>query len=269
VSTPKSELWIVGLAGPTPKRLEWDTRRVEAALDGAHELILPPGASIGMLDMVGLLLDPSHRYHYPGGQTLRGAMSPDQRRKFDAAAASVGQDPAHYDHWRPLVVFIALVADAQKHDGLNMEGPQKTLMHLAEAKKVPTRRLTNYSTGSMIQAFKDASPQDQERCLALAVDMAPRLPAFSARLGEAWAHGQVDAALGDQAEIVSDACFTSTPGFRRLEDRRMQDWAKGLAQTLQQPGKTVLAIDIRSLTSPGGLLEQLKAQGLEVTGRAY
>ncbi|HVY33902.1 MAG TPA: TraB/GumN family protein [Caulobacteraceae bacterium] len=269
VSTPKSELWIIGLVGPVSKRLQWDTRRVEAALDGARELVIPPGANIGLLDIAGLLLDPFHRYHYPGGQTLRGTMSPDLRARFEAAASAVGQDPAHYDHWRPLITAIALLSDAQKHDALNAEGPQKTLMNLARAKKVPFRRLTNYSVGELLRAFSDAGPAASDTCLSMVVDLIPRLPNYSVRIGEAWAHGDVETARAGRTEITSDQCLTAVPGVQKLQDRVMADWAKGLAQTLSKPGKTVLAIDIETLTRPGGLLDQLRAQGLDVTGRAY
>lgn len=269
VSTPESELWIIGLAGPVPKRMTWDTRRVETALQGARELIIPPGASINVFDIAGLLLDPGHRYHYPGGQTLRGAMSADERQKFEAAAAAVGQDPAHYDHWRPIVTAIALLADAQKHDALNPEGPQKALMHLAQAKSVPTRRLGNYGFGELARALNSGGPNAADLCLAMVVDLIPRLPALSERMGGAWAKGDVAATREVRAQITSDRCFTASPGLQALQDRQASDWAKGLAQTLQKPGKTVLAIDMESLTRPGGLLEQLKAQGLEVTGRAY
>jgi uncharacterized protein YbaP (TraB family) len=269
VSTPTSELWIVGLTGPVPKRLSWDTRRVEAALTGARELVIPPGASITILDIAGLLFDPFHHYHYPGRQTLRGAMSPGMREKFEATASALGQDPAHYDHWRPLVAAIALLADAQKHDALNPEGPQKTLMQLARAKNVPTRRLANYSFGEFVHAFSNAPPGATDTCMALVLDLVPRLPALSARIGEAWAHGDVDGARQIQGEITSDRCFTAVPGMQKLQDKMTQDWAKGLAQTLRTPGKTVLAIDMESLTRPGGLLDQLRAQGLDVTGRAY
>lgn len=269
VTTPKSELWIVGLAGPVPKRLAWDTRRVEAALDGARELVIPPGASIGVLDAIGLLLDPGRHYHYPPGQTLRGTMSPAARDKFEDAARDVGQDPAHYDHWRPLVTAIAMLSDAQKHDALNAEGPQKTLIHLAEAKNVPVRRLANYGVGELIHAFSNAAPEAQDTCLALVVDLIPRLPALSEQMGQAWAKGDVAATRAGRAEITSDRCFTAEPGFQKLQDKLTADWAKGLAQTLQKPGKTVLAVDMESLTRPGGLLEQLRAQGLEVSGRSY
>jgi uncharacterized protein YbaP (TraB family) len=269
VSTPTSELWIIGLAGPVPKRMPWDTRRVEAALTGARELVIPPGASISILDIAGLLLDPFHRYHYPGGQTLRGAMTPQVREQFETTASALGQDPAHYDHWRPLIASIALLADAQKHDALNPEGPQKTLMQLARAKNVPTRRLANYSLGELVRAFNNASPDAADTCLALVLDLVPRLPALSARIGDAWAHGDVDGARQGQAEITSDRCFTAVPGMQKLQDKMTQDWAKGLAQTLQKPGKTVLAIDMDSLTRSGGLLDQLRAQGLDVTGKTY
>ena len=269
VSTPKSELWIIGLAGPVPKRMDWDTRRVETALTGARELVLPPGATVSLFDIAGLLLDPAHRYHYPGGQILRGALSPAEREQFQAAALAVGQDPAHYDHWRPLVTAIALLSDAQKHDAVNPEGPQKTLMSLARARSVPTRRLTNYSVGELMKAFTDAPPGASDLCLSMVLDLIPRLPDYSARIGQAWSHGEVDAARAAQAEVTSDRCFTAVPAIQTLEDRVLRDWAKGLAQTLQKPGKTVLAVDMETLTRSGGLLDQLRAQGLDVTGRAY
>jgi uncharacterized protein YbaP (TraB family) len=252
-----------------PKRLDWDTRRVQAALDGARELVIPPGASVNLFDVAGLLFDPVHRYHYPGGQTLRGNMTPQFRVQFEAAAHAVGQDPAHYDHWRPLVTAIALLSDSQKHAALNPQGPQKTLMQLARAKNVHVRRLANYSMGELLRAFNGAAPDAPDKCLALAVDLTPRLPALSAQLGQVWARGDVEAARAQQAEITSDRCFAAVPGIQRLQDRMTRDWAKGLAQSMARPGKTVLAIDMESLTRDGGLLDQLKAQGLEVTGRAY
>jgi uncharacterized protein YbaP (TraB family) len=269
VATPTSELWIIGLTGPTPKKLQWDTRRVEAALNGARELVIPPGATISVFDVAGLLIDPAHRYHYPGDQTLRGALAPEARAKFEAAAQSVGQDPAHYDHWRPIVTAIALLADAQKHDGLNPEGPQKTLIHLAEARNVPTRRLTNYALGALIKALNSGGPAAGDACLSAVIDLTPRLPDLSVRMGAAWAKGDVPATRALRAEITSDRCFTATPGLQQLQDRMTADWAHGLAQTLKTPGKTVLAIDMESLTRSGGLLDQLRAQGLEVAGRAY
>ena len=72
-----------------------------------------------------------------------------------------------------------------------------------------------------------------------------------------------------RAKITSDRCFTAVPGIMRLQDRMTQDWAKGLAASMAHPGKTVLAIDMESLTRTGGLLDQLRAQGLTVSGRTY
>jgi hypothetical protein len=54
-----------------------------------------------------------------------------------------------------------------------------------------------------------------------------------------------------------------------LRDRMAADWAKELSQALASPGKTVVAADLDTLTRPGGLLQQLKAEGLQVIGPAY
>ena len=54
-----------------------------------------------------------------------------------------------------------------------------------------------------------------------------------------------------------------------FRNRAAADWAKELGQALAAPGKTVVAIDLDDLTRKGGLLDQLKVQGLEVIGPNY
>jgi uncharacterized protein YbaP (TraB family) len=269
VSTAQSQLWILGLAGPIPKRASWDTRRVQAALDGARELVIPPGAAINLIDIAGLLFDPAHRYHMPGGKTLRASLPEPLRASFDEAARGLGQNPAHYDHWRPMVAALALFADAQKYDQLSPEGVQKAVAELAKAQKVPVRRLANYRIGELLRMVNNASPEAPNLCLSLAVDLVPHLPTYAQNIAEAWARGDVDGVKAAQAQMATETCLEATPGVAQLQDKVAQDWAKDLAASVRKPGKTVVAVDMESLTRKGGLLDQMRAQGLDVIGPAY
>ena len=42
-----------------------------------------------------------------------------------------------------------------------------------------------------------------------------------------------------------------------------------LKTALSQPGKVMVAADLDTLTRSGGLLDQMKAEGLEVIGPSY
>jgi uncharacterized protein YbaP (TraB family) len=269
VTTAQSQLWILGLAGPVPKRANWDTRRVRAALDGARELVIPPGAAVNLIDIAGLLIDPARRYHMPGGKTLRASLPESLRERFDEAARALGQDPAHYDHWRPMVAALALFADAQKYDQLTPEGPQKTVADMAKAQKVPIRRLANYRIGDLLRMVNNASPQAPNLCLSLAVDLVPHLPTYAQNIAEAWARGDVAAVKAAQAQMETETCLEAAPGVAQLQDKVAQDWAKDLAVSVGRPGKTVVAVDMESLTRKGGLLDQMRADGLDVIGPAY
>jgi uncharacterized protein YbaP (TraB family) len=269
VSTPRSQLWIVGLSTPLPKTFAWDSRRLQTALHGAHELVLPPGASASVGDVVGLMLDRGHLLHQPRGETLRAGMPEPLRARFEAAARAAGQDPAHYDPWRPVVAALFLVNDIDRRQGLDPAGPQRAVADLARREHVRVRPLTNYKAMDLVRSWKQITPDAAMTCLTLAVNLAERSATDTPLRAQAWARGDVAAVRAIDAATSPDQCLNAAPAARQLLDRVAADWAADLARALARPGKTVAAIDLDSLTRKGGLLDQLRAQGLEVIGPAY
>jgi uncharacterized protein YbaP (TraB family) len=269
VSTPQSQLWIIGLAAPLPRGFAWDSRRLQAALQGAHEVVLPPGASAGVGDLLGLLLDTGHVLHLPAGETLRGDMAEALRVRFEAAARTAGQDPAHYDHWRPVVAAVALVGDVDRRQGLARAGPQRAVAELARREHVRIRPLANYKVADFVRVLGQVTPEAGMICLTLAVNTAERSAADTPFRAQAWAKGDVAAVRMLDAATSPDECLNAIPAAGPLLDRVARDWAADLARALARPGKTVAAIDLDSLTRKGGLLDQLRAEGLDVIGPAY
>jgi hypothetical protein len=269
VSTPTSQLWILGLPGPVPKGFQWDNRRVVTALDGARELVLPPVGTGGLGDLVSFLVDPSHVVHMPRGHTVRGDLPPELAARWEAAARAIGRDPAHYDHWRPLIAAAALAGDAQGHYRLDPAGPLLAVAALAKDRHVKTRAMAIYKVGELIRGLGQPRPQEESACIALAVGTAEGLPADAQRQAAAWAIGDLKTLRAIDEGTDTSACLDAVPAVAALRDRMAADSAKGLAQALATPGKTLVAIDLPTLTRKGGLLDQLKAQGQDVIGPQY
>jgi uncharacterized protein YbaP (TraB family) len=219
--------------------------------------------------MLSLMVDRGHVIHLDKGQTLRADLPEPLRLRFDAAARSVGQDPAHYDHWRPWFAAMALVFDATKTQALDPKGAEDQVADLARRKGVRVRHLATYKAGDLVRGVSRMGPEGSEACLTLAVTTAETLASTAPRMAEAWAKGDVAEVNAIDASSSPDACLEAAPAVAALRDRVAADWAADLADALARPGKTVVAVDMAGLTRKGGLLDQLRAKGLTVIGPAY
>jgi uncharacterized protein YbaP (TraB family) len=267
VSTPTSQLWIVGMVGQMPKGFAWDNRRVVVALSGARELILPPSI-LGGVSNTEMVVDPNHLFHLPAGETVRGDLPPALAARLEAAVNAIGQKPDQYDHWRPVLSALTLSSAGPSHYGY---APQiLSIAGLAKTHHVKLRPLANYAKGGdLIRDLAAAPPAAAQACMTLAVQNLERLPTDGPRRAAAWATGDLKTlrAMGNVRDM--GPCFDAVPGTATMRDRAAVDWAKELGKVLVTPGKTVVAVNLDDLTRKGGLLDQLKAQGLDVIGPEY
>ena len=266
VSTPKSQIWFFGLPGTgLPGDFHWDDRRLATALEGARELVMPPGINAGAGDLFNVKSDPGHLVRMPQGQTVRTDMPADLRDRWEAAARAVGQNPAHYDPWRPVMAARAMEADIAKRDHWNRLGAMLQMGPLANKLHVKMRNLASYNGMEVLRRL-EATPEAGQTCLRNAADLA-LAPARPLEAIEAWARGDYAAVRALNGR--TGGCLSVVPAVAALSDRAAADWAKDLKAELAKPGKTVVAADLDTLTRKGGLLDQLKAEGLEVIGPAW
>jgi uncharacterized protein YbaP (TraB family) len=266
VSTPTSQIWLLALPGGMPQGFKWNTVRVTKALAGARELVLPPVATLGIGDLVTVLLDSGHIVHLPPGQTVRSGMPADLRARWEQAARSVGQKPEHYDHFRPVVAAVALGQDAGRSAKLDPSGGRFQIAVIAKLQKAKIRNLASYRVMDLVKGLSETPDDVSSACLSLAADAALTMKDDVLKGAEAWARGDLDA-LRAHNDVVAQ-CNSAVP-LVRLRNRVATDWAKDLKVELGKPGKVMVAADLDTLTRKGGLLDQLKAEGLEVIGPAY
>jgi uncharacterized protein YbaP (TraB family) len=268
VSTPTSQIWF--FAGPgigLPKGFQWDDRRVAKALEGARELVTPPVATAGFGAIFTVLIDPGHILHEPPGHTVRGDLPPDLLTRWEQAARAVGQDPAHYDHWRPLLAAAAMQGDIAKRDKWNQTGIGVQLNPLVRKLHVKMRPLASYSAMDLLKSLANTPETGTRACLGYMADVALAPPGGSMQAVEAWAKGDFAPALALNSR--ASVCIDATPALVELRNRVAADWAKDLKAELAKPGKVVVTTDLDNLTRKGGLLDQMKAEGLDVIGPAW
>jgi len=264
VSTETSQIWLIAMPPQVPQDFQWDQRRVVTALTGAREMVLPPGFSIGLLDGVGLMtLDLGHLIHMPPGQTVRSRMPPDLKARWEEAAKSAGQDPAHYDKWRPVLAAMMLGGDASKNAKFKGAG----VVAIAGKMHVKIHSLATYKAMDLVRTIPSMSEEAERSCLTASMDMALSIQEDTLKLSQAWAKGDLQTLRTRRYPAVE--CLAKVPGADALNSRAAADWAKELKVDLAKPGKVVVGTDLDTLTRKGGLLDQLKAEGLEVIGPGY
>jgi hypothetical protein len=268
VSTPTSQIWFFAVPGTgLPKGFRWDDRRVAKALEGARELVVPPQTKFGVSAIASVVVDPGHRLHQPPGHTVRDDMPPDLKARWEKAARAVGQDPAHYDHWRPILAAGFMQNDLAKRDRGAQSDVGVQLGPLIRKFHVKVRSPASYSGKDLLKSMGDTPEAGARACLGFMADWVLAPPGEASQAGEAWAKGDFAPALAWNRR--ASVCIEATPALADLRNRAAADWAKDLKADLGKPGKGVVLTDIETLTRKGGLLDQMKAEGLEVIGPAY
>jgi len=114
----------------------------------------------------------------------------------------------------------------------------------------------------LFKAVATQAPAVGPACLADALDEIEAGPDPTRAAAEAWAKGDVRAALSEERGY--ERCANSIPEGAALTRAGMRDTTGVIADALAKPGHAVAAVRLRDLLAPGGVLQQLQARGFKV-----
>ena len=161
----------------------------------------------------------------------------------------------------------AMQGDIAKRDKWNQTGIGVQLNPLVRKLHVKMRPLASYSAMDLLKSLANTPETGTRACLGYMADVALAPPGGSMQAVEAWAKGDFAPALALNSR--ASVCIDATPALVELRNRVAADWAKDLKAELAKPGKVVVTTDLDNLTRKGGLLDQMKAEGLDVIGPAW
>jgi hypothetical protein len=264
VTKGDSTVWILGAPSALPKGFAWDQRVLDRRLGEAREVLMPPVAHAGLLDIFGIL---SARGKLKSRAPLETRAPPPLGARFVSATAALGRAPKDYDHWNGLMAGVMMSVDFQRKAGLDLFAPLPAIRRAAEKRHVPVLDVANYPFMPTLRAgVAEVTPDREWTCLDAAVDEIAQGPGAFTVAARGWGVGDVRAALTTPRGY--EVCFNTIPAGADIIRRSMTDETHAIEKALQTPGHVVAVVNLRTLLAQGGVLEQLRADGYKVGGEA-
>jgi hypothetical protein len=185
-------------------------------------------------------------------------LTPDQRARVAAAAASVGLAPVLLDRLRPWLAAVFLDSSFRSHFGFKQEnGPEHVLSVTARAVGKPVR--TEFpDEAAIVDYFAGFSNAAEIGALLRAVDEIEAGPDVAQRTAEAWMVGDLRPEL-DEVRRLRRAYPDYYQAILAARNRR---WAARFRAMLDGGGTTFDLVGGDHLVGPDSVLAQLEAAGM-------
>jgi hypothetical protein len=260
ISDGDTTLYVLGVLQAMPQGQGWDASVLERRLDGAFALILPPQGKAGLGDL-------------PAALALRGKLKSDTpldaavgdlAPRLAKARATLGKGTRAYDGWSPLGAGVMMAGDYRKAMKLEPAEPERTIQRLARKHGVKARPAAIYKVMPVVKtAVRDHSREAGLICLEGVLDEVNAGVGATRVAARAWAQGDVRGAIGGPRNF--QRCLLALPGMADLERKGVRDEVEALSAAMKTPGHAVVIYGIRGLVAQGGVLDQLRARGFNVS----
>lgn len=270
-----NQLIIFGQHAPLPKKLEWDSTRVENVLRDADAYL--PTFSVrsgegwpGPIRMFRLVRRVSNMRELEDERTLDTALPPDLLREVQRLKDRYGPRGSDFFRLRPFLAAEALLEAMLDKAGLaGNSAIDKRISHLVRKYDVPTMSAELVTTAryeEMLDSIDEISFDSEIACLAAVVRTLEVDVETLQDLALAWAYGQVGA-LHDIDRHASQTCLDAlTEGAlaKQLVLDARDLWMNQAHTALHTKHLTFAVLPIGELLRPDGLLAKLEDEGFEV-----
>ncbi|MGN6151426.1 MAG: TraB/GumN family protein [Lysobacteraceae bacterium] len=280
VSKGDHVLWILGVEGPLPKRMEWDSANVERRIAASQEVLAAPSAAldadVGFFRGLTLLPSLLRVRKNPDGKLLRDLVPPAQYARWEVLKARYIGSDQDVEAWRPLFAALQLYRKAIDRVGLT-EDPVVTdaVRKAARRSGVPiTDPKVTVRVADPKNALKSFAGEslDDTACFAKTLERIDVDLGAMVERANAWAQGDTETLRAKQGPSQWRACgdaITSNAVARRLgladiEARVQASWMAAAEKALDRNASTFATLPTRQLFSADGYLAKLAARGYAI-----
>jgi hypothetical protein len=271
-------LWIMGEYSTLPKKMEWRSTELEAAIAGSQELLAEPEIEpeIGAFAGLGALPSLIGVRKNPDGRRLEDLMSIQLYARWLALKAEYLGYDQDVEEWRPVFAAFKLYQKALDRAGLTYESVVWPVARKSAKKHrvkitTPSVSVRIERPREMIKEFK-AEPLDDLPCLESVLQRLESDLALMRARANAWAVGDIDAlrAMTDlnQASAciaaLMDAQVFRERGLTEVPERLMAAWLAEAERALESNASTVAVVPMRDILRADGYLARLRASGYVV-----
>lgn len=288
VSNGDNVLWIFPSFAPVPKRMEWDSTRVERVLAESGVYLTQPSVGISVSSTSnglknlrdGMRLN-EELSHMPNRERLQEVLSPELYGRYAALKSRYFPRNDDIDELRPLFAMQGMRDEVQKEAGL---APPNAIFEQIERLARKNRKLQRIDTSAVrklelepdeaaarMRALMNSLPPDNEHaCFELELSrMETDLDAIKRRANE-WANGRIGefrAVALRTGENPCSAMFlisSERDVMQELSRESQQKWLSGAEDALTRHRTSFAVLDIGELLMEDGLVSQLAQKGYSV-----
>lgn len=261
-AVPGPALWKVGDADTTiylfgtvhalPQGKEWFDGRIERAFAASDEMV----TEVDLSDQSSSAAAMQSAAVLPEGTSLRGLMTPDNRKQFEAALVGLGLPVEALDRMEPWMASLTMSLLPLLRQGYQTEsGVEMALSARAGEKK----RDALETIAQQIDLFDGMPMEAQLTFLDKTVEAMPEAKSSLDAMVAEWIEGDADALAALLNAELDDPVL-----YARLLTQRNANWAGWIEQRLQQPGTVFVAVGAGHLAGADSVQRQLKRRGLKV-----
>lgn len=252
-----STLYLYGTFHMLKPGTAWGSDKVDAAFNSASELWLEIANPNDQSELGPLF----QQYGMWPGHPLSSWLTPDEKASFDAAARSMGADPAQLDPMRPWFAAVMIATGPLNTAGFDPKlGVELNLRARAVAAGKPIRGLE--TAAQQIRGLATMSDDNQM------VYLRHYLKTWNTAAADL-DHAVAGWVTGDQAALAKFARENgrdiSEETHQTFLARRNADWANQIETLLQGSGVSFMAVGAAHLAGDDSVQDMLAARGLTVT----
>ena len=279
VSKGNHVMWVLGLASPLPKNMQWKSAEVESRIASSQAVLKLPSLEIGVrTSFYRSSMMPSAREleTNPNQQTLQDVLTQALYQHWRVLKARYLGDDDRVERMRPIVAGRELYEAALGHAGLvDDDGLEKIVyraaVHDGIASVNTSYQLLLKDPREAVRSLSNASMNDQY-CLSQVLDALDHGLVQATVRANAWATGDIGALRSILSQVQQDSClstldgsqFAMALGINDIESRVRKSWIDSAEQAIDKNKQTFAVLPIHELLAPDGYLGALQANGYAV-----
>lgn len=250
---------LVGSIEGIPRDYVWRPEALEAATRESQRILYPLEARASAADILRMLWRIRTIARLPKGTTIADHVPPELLVRLERLKADES------DTWRT-ESLVGLSFDLLRDAGRERRarGAPAVVKEAARVAGVTGEPVGVVRGDELIDNLITLPPSTYVRCVEAATTAAEAGPAGAAARLDAWSGLRVAEVLANPLDQALGLCWPS--GDPDIAPVVRTKWAEATNTALGQPGVTLGVAPLRILAEPGGVLDQLEAQGLHPRG---
>ncbi|MBX9613971.1 MAG: TraB/GumN family protein [Caulobacteraceae bacterium] len=259
VTRGDSTVILVGAISGVPRDFAWRPEALQAATSRSQRVLYPTVGRASMSDVLRLLWRIRTITTLPEGTTTADYLPPDLQARLEVLMADEG------DRWRSRSL-VGIGFDLMQMAGRERSGSgaDDVVRRAAREARLPGEPVGFVRGDEMVEGLISDPPAQYVPCIAVAIAAAEAGPDGAMARLEAWRSLRVADVLANPLDQALNLCWPS--GDPEIAPALREQWRVATQTALAQPGVTMGVASLRLLAEPGGVLDQLEAEGADILG---